>query len=389
MKYKNCIQKHIWVWVLVCGLVFAAGCGKNSDSNWQTDHDNRFSYQSDVTAGEDGYYFSLEDQELVDGGFVYFFDTGTGLDVKLCGKADCTHDTEECNAFVKGITRNFITYASNKIYYFQKIDLNRISLCSMEKDGTNHREITTVYEIEGNDLFYPSGFIHGNYLYYITHEVDGKETLYRVKIEEDAEPEKYMESENHGGFSDFLAQGDDLYFVQYQAGDMQDSGGKIIHMSIETKEEEVLYEYDENQVISGMALTDGYLYYSIGTEGIRKRNLETGEEEWFGTDLPQYANIYTDGTYMYVDNMSACYIAYWDEKENMDDAFKQREILVLNKEGAYVDVIPLSGNSGICMGGDERFLFCEGYMDGASVLLYYDKSQIGSGNAVIGYVGGE
>lgn len=387
MDHKNCIQKYIHVWILICSLVFAAGCGGKSGSIEQTDHDNRFWYQSSVAAGEDGYYFSFKDEKLVYGGFVYFFDAGSGQYVKLCGKADCTHGTEECNAYVNGMISNFIACVSNKIYYLQQIDLNRISLCSMEKDGTNHREITTVYEIVGNDFYYPSGFIHRNYFYYITHETGGKETLYRVKIEEDAKPEKYLETEFHAGFTDFLVQGDDLYFVQYQAGDMQNSGGKIIHMSIETKEKEVLYEYDEKQVISGMTLADGYLYYSIGTEGVRKRNLETGEEEWFGTDLPEYANIYTDGIYIYVDNMSACDIAYFDEED--EDAFKQREILILDKEGAFVDVVSLSGNRGACMGGDEKFLFCQGYVDGAMVLLYYDKSQIGSGNAVIGYAGGE
>ncbi len=386
MKNKNNIQKQIQVWLLACGFVFAAGCGKNSVPVGQAEHDNRFLHQSSVAAGEDGDYFSLRDENLSDGGFVYFFDASTGQDVKLCNKADCTHGTEECDAFVNGMLGNFIAYASDQIYYLQQIGRDRVSLCSMEKDGTKHREITTVNKRVGNDFNHPGGFIHEGYLYYITYETGGKEMLYRIKIEEGAKPERYLESESHGGFSDFLAQGDDLYFVHYRTGDSPTSGGEIIHMSIGTKEEEVLYEYDEKQVISGMALTDGYLYYSIGTEGIRKRNLETGKEEWFGTDLPKYANIYTDGVYMYVDNLSACQEAYYEEDKH---AYEQREILVLDKEGAFVDVVPMSENKGICMGGDERFLFCEGYKDRAAGLLYYDKSQIGSGNAVIGYAGGQ
>lgn len=372
--------------ILAAALLVAAGCGgggggeEGAGAGAWPDHDNRFPYQSCVAAGEGGYFYFHYDAE---GSYMRFFDPETGVDVKLCGKADCTHDTADCDAYVGGIMPQFIAYVSGGVYYLQNIGGERISLCRMEKDGSGHQEVTTIYDNPGEDYYMPSGFFHRGSLYYVIREADGSgstETLYRVRAEKGAKPEKQLEVKGNMGY--FLADGDDLYFSQCQNDGNSLHDYRVTRMSLGDGGQEDLYVCGEDQMISGMALANGCLYYSVGTEGVIKRDLETGEEEPFGKDLPKYAAIYADGDYIYVDNTTECDMAYAVEGD--EDAYDGREILVLGQDGERVAAISMRDNRGLILGADEKNLLCERSTreEPEPALMICDKSQFGSGSAV-------
>ncbi len=88
---------------------------------------------NDHAVSPNGIYFTHDS-------FIYYADNGLDTFIKLCGRADCTHNSEDCNAYVKGA-------ASLSFYrgYLYVMSGNRSEkktvLVRMEPDGSDHVEV--------------------------------------------------------------------------------------------------------------------------------------------------------------------------------------------------------------------------------------------------------
>lgn len=99
---------------------------------------------------EDGYFFLYAD------GNVYYLDKKSGASTVLCGKPECSHNNETCNAWAYG---NFLTYYNGKLYWSSRdcvqenggiVDKGERLHC-MELDGTNHTVVQELDFVPGGD----------------------------------------------------------------------------------------------------------------------------------------------------------------------------------------------------------------------------------------------
>ncbi len=139
--------------------------------------------------------------------YIYYSHKGNTKYVKLCNKPDCSHNSEDCNAFLKG---SVIGYYDNKIYYrrFKHI------YC-MDMDGCNHKIVKALYEEHCSN----HGYFHNGYYYYIKtnfaeyNGVKGKDdpTLYRTKVDDKSESEVLLTNDLILQTDMFTMIGDNIY----------------------------------------------------------------------------------------------------------------------------------------------------------------------------------
>lgn len=75
---------------------------------------------------------------------ILYMDHGSDVGIKLCGRPDCTHETTDCNAYVKG--GSHLTYHDGYLYaisggYDDQDDNENCKLIRMDPDGTDRVEL--------------------------------------------------------------------------------------------------------------------------------------------------------------------------------------------------------------------------------------------------------
>ena len=73
---------------------------------------------------------------------LYYIDPESGESGLLCGKPDCTHDSENCNACIDSTGDGFTVY-QDKIYWLSRSIVDRKLYCE-DLDGTNRREVMSL-----------------------------------------------------------------------------------------------------------------------------------------------------------------------------------------------------------------------------------------------------
>ncbi|MBR0156674.1 MAG: hypothetical protein IJM20_04040 [Clostridia bacterium] len=131
-----------------------------------TDFDNRFvNSQTNLVTTADAYYTIRYDSGV---GYLYYFDRTTCESGPLCGKPECMHDVNSCNARVKG-RRDSLNLAGGRLY-FETDETNRgpgLSMCdclSVALDGTDRRlefEMPCEWENGPWCLYYHRGKFYG------------------------------------------------------------------------------------------------------------------------------------------------------------------------------------------------------------------------------------
>ncbi len=352
--------------LMAAALLALTACGEETTEEKSAKRNNAFDWQSNLTEGENGYYY-LNEQESC----LYYLEEESGEYVKLCGKADCQHNTSDCNAYIEGASLGCVWYADGKVYYTSLNDKSYFTLSCMEEDGSNHEEITQLYKISPNDYVCPMGFLNGDYFYLVSYETEG-ETLYRVKLEKDAELEKIEEKGYN--YSCFQTDGDKIYMNRNKANEELDFTGEIVCYDASTGEEEVLLSYDGKNYVISFALAEDAIYYTVANEGIMKLDLTDKKESVVEKNPNCYSFLYYDGTYLYEDNLVECDNNYFIHEDN--DAYKNHTVTVKETDGTIVETISLADNRNLVFGVSDTALFVQ--EDNA--ILAYDKSEFGTGN---------
>ena len=70
---------------------------------------------------------------------IYYIDPESGESGLLCGKPECTHDTNDCNACIDSYGNGFTIY-QDRLYWYTH-DINNRKLMCEDLDGTNRREV--------------------------------------------------------------------------------------------------------------------------------------------------------------------------------------------------------------------------------------------------------
>ena len=178
---------HWWGSAEPTGSAGPAGSAEPSPSQalWRegsgTDYDHRFSVYviNKICATEDTVYFS----EYLGGNLIYYADKATGICLPLCGKPECTHRDENCNAYVASSGPACLTSYNGRLYWVgsEKINNNwKDCIVSAAYDGTDRkvvRELTDWWDSSNRTYANLQLKFHRGYIYkgYIIDEVENGE----------------------------------------------------------------------------------------------------------------------------------------------------------------------------------------------------------------------
>lgn len=314
-----------------------------------------------------------ETLHYLDATYILYADHGSGNFYKLCGRTDCPHDNEDCNAYL---------YRASDLSYYQGYlyavigdgpYTEECKLIRMSPDGSRH---VTVFDF--------SEFVkeQGGEFVFIDMIVDGycEFSLYTWKEEEDGtRTDEWMKTYIYkvdgtmGEPYPLEAVGDPVY----QCGDLllALSGGPVEYkcwsMDLENGTSEYLTEFPENAVW----FTEQEVYYlKDGT--ILKRSYETNKEEILvDTGLGE--------SYGCITFPDCLVMASWDSGENAD-----RNLYFYNWAFELVDTVELdypllySAQDAIIAETADRVILTDGNSVGQTY-YYIDKSALGTGNVEI------
>lgn len=205
--------------LIALSMLFSVGCTKKQIENDETTPKTEYIYDRDMTQisktnkvafSEKGYYHIIGD-------FLYFYDMINSVELPVCSKTDCSHNTSSCNAYaydsmdydpydLKGVSvnvlGNMIWYNDGKLYvirrdesgdYLMQYDsdfTNEVQLCTLAENGT-------VLGMTGSNTA-NTALMYNGYLYYFSVKPTSAKELEdymtsifcnRIKVEKDAKAE--------------------------------------------------------------------------------------------------------------------------------------------------------------------------------------------------------
>ncbi len=355
------IATKIVVVLLSILAIYSTGCNKRVNSVNQTGFSN-LSYNIET---DDQLYSDYFTMAVVDGGyyilnnsFLYFFDKSSEEMVYVCSLVDCSHNSEECDAYMNYAVA--IWYYNNSIYYVDgeydmSSDTVKYVLYKLSLDGSKRERITDIISVSGID---PEMTIHRGYLYYSVYATEDSSELYRIPLSKNGKSEKIYSL--HGSYASIYklkGYGDGVIFTTDVAVDNDAYTYNIMY-------------YDSNSETVSTIMEDcGAEYtvkddciYDVRTDGVHCYNVANGTDELF-YNPGAMVYISFDGENFYLDNIYDIFIENTPEDEH--------KVWVVNSEGELIDTIDLD-NSYVCLFGDKDYLF----QDCGNSLKIFDKSQI-------------
>ena len=369
--------------LLCCMLaLLLAACGKSSDhsptaSTGMPDDATDYEAYSGTLFAEtaEGYYNAYE----IPGGdkrinLIFFCPRGGDTFQPLCGKPNCLHTNEDCNAWFNG----YITYYDGSLY---TLDEDGLSVIKMNLDGTDHavvakldtsvvqgRTYAMTYELLHGKLFailyadesLPAEEQKDHLLYLDLSDLSQKELsaegLDSVRLDfiRVCNREKvFLDAHEKGTYNDFNS----MKLVEV---DLRTGAAKTVHSGYcegvyATDSTLYYYEADEKLIQSWY----GVDYTNTDAPGLREYDIKSATVKNCGllTDddgCPDY-----DTDYIY---MNGCY------REDGSNT-----LYILSKDFKLLDQIDLPEGIYLSFLASDRLFFC---VD--PIQYYIDKSEIGS-----------
>ena len=148
---------RIWLALLMAACLFLAGCqnepatkvpdvepvatydwmaGESPIPNQRSGIFRACVNKADATVSPSGVYFAPELDDL-EGRYILYADHGSDTFIKLCGRADCTHATPDCNAYI--YAGQVISYYDGYLYAVSGVGggVEQCDLIRMDPDGSN------------------------------------------------------------------------------------------------------------------------------------------------------------------------------------------------------------------------------------------------------------
>lgn len=234
--------------------------------------------------------------------FIKYVDKATGISGLLCGKAECEHNNDSCNAHIGGTTILGLFVYGERLYWLNSgSPRSGMPVYSMALDGTDHREVTVltgelvpnagsintvlydgcIYTGGIKTIIEDGGEVRYNYVYAIP--LDSKEEPF-VVLQEKTDFNNYLSMQPYENELYIIT--DDLSGTLEHA---QETGRWRYHFrlrrwNMESCELETLYDEDESALACPKELwvmDDGVLFcgYSdeLGEMRIYKYHFESGE----------------------------------------------------------------------------------------------------------------
>lgn len=323
------------------------------------DEAQNYWHASTFTRGNGGYYYLSENQEenaLV----LKFFDANLKESVYVCGKADCTHGKQDCNAYFS--TAEYLRgtlYDYDHAFYMIKVKNGMAVLVKISEDGSAREEVAEVLPNDGNNTITMA--FHDGYAYVSdagAHSGSDKEAvnvLKRVSLKDKTVEDVFSYRGTGTDIGKLKAYGNQLFFIVGGA----DIDKSTSQMKIFTKMYGYDYQTGNTQAISEEPIYDycfdeeqNCLYYFVLGEGVYSYSLATKEKTQIKKvdDRLALATLSFDGTYLYIYNGG--YGSAVDMKKNID-----KTIFVFDRAGVQQRELHLEKDISAVYFGDSQYLF--------------------------------
>lgn len=285
------MKKNKWITVLLCCLVLMTACGNDDDlSTSETGKiDNKlsndvYSYEFDIEKDNQadlgtypieaytlsGYYSLkyLNDESMVQ--ILNFYDYEQKKTVVVCGKTNCSHDDEECNAYFdeERYPMHSLWYYGGSMYMPYVSD-GYISIEKISADGSNREKACDIVKVsediesEGDTTVittnYPTMLIHRGVVYYTdSYPGCGSAHLYKKSLDGSTDAELLDETDIETmQIYRMKCYGDSLFYQKAEVGETVENGG-LYRCDIETSEISLVI----SDVFADYCVSeDGVIYY--------------------------------------------------------------------------------------------------------------------------------
>lgn len=271
----------------------AVSAQENSHEDWNQNYIT-YSYNLFVTEAENGYYFMAEN-------YLYYMDFDMETPVLLCSKVNCTHDGEECNAYLYQESISQIIYYEGAVYAFETITGLTEELVKISADGET-REV--LLEVDNRDV--NNVLIHRGKMYYIQNVGDAS-AIASYDLDS-GEQEIVYQGENDEVFLTLFAWDHYLYFLDTGVDETEEfymTTKRFDLTKTEEAEEIAVTIRDKNGTYkdtSPMAVraSDGKIYFVGGSE----------EEQYYLLADPEGGEAIES-----VELLSGSGLAFWSDDE--------------------------------------------------------------------------
>lgn len=402
MKKKRKIKNYIIIAITMCFVfvllvIFITNNSQKeialnmSDWNSTDSNVNEIDYQNywattnhNFCKAENGYYFMGERCNSL-----CYWDSKSKKAMLLCGKPDCLHDNDKCNAYLgKGDYLPFTLYYYDHFLYALKMGSSgNAVLVQISEDGTSRKEICELlpaYRSNNIDLSFHDGKVYAYSHVMETRASEKTNTEYDALILcADLSTGKVETAHTYRGLNAviqkgrcysnkylFIAQKMDKKIEEHTSATKMLKSDGIYALDYKTNEAELLlsgdiYDYavdEDNQE----------LYYFLSGKGLYKTSF-SGEDSrciWKSDKYSEKCTISFDGKYIFLNN------ANWVSTLDEDSRSKYLKITVIDTEGNKVDELP---GRVVSYFGDEDFLFANQISDSnPSGFEYIDKNELGN-----------
>lgn len=139
------MKKKILLGIICLSVFLLCSCG--GEGSEETDYSSWKGEMIGSYLAEDGYYFTVEDDQS-GGKLLYYYDIESEITVPLCDKAECGHqavdlgngEEPQCNAQIE--EECFLEY-HDRIYYITFSDMKMV-LRARDKDGNNDEKVAVL-----------------------------------------------------------------------------------------------------------------------------------------------------------------------------------------------------------------------------------------------------
>lgn len=279
-----------------------------------------------ITRTEQGYYYINESRLLL-----CYWDSENKLGLPLCGRPECEHDDENCDAYLGYETHiEYLQYYGGWLYAICGEKSGDVCVWRIQSDGSTWEKVGTLARIQGNGV--TDSLIHRGYAYYIlTNGVSAEDgtKLYRLCLDGKEDSELLYTGKSYaGGEVQLGAYGNFLYIRDnHLTGDIY--SGNLLRYQIHDGTVDKLAE----EIWRSWTVCEDILYYDNGSQ-ILAKNLTTGEEKLLTEPgMPVYLSCW--GDYLVCDNSCGLWIS--------ESGYDQRELTVHDRiTGEQLTAIPLT-----------------------------------------------
>lgn len=328
--------------------------------------------------------------------YLFYFNKKLNNGGLLCGKSDCPHNSQTCNAVLWDM-QGLAVY-QGELYTVCRESLSFIKVSS---DGAERREICNLFwggeQKKNTNGCMVNWILHRGYIYYFyqnhsgmtedTYYLNNSNCLYRRKLDGTGEPECILvfECASDSIVCKLKGAGSYVYMNVPEKGGF---GGSLCRYNTESGQVEKLTALG-NDVCAYTICKGGICYADAeGTSDIYFYNSETGEKRIFATEPNTVLLLYSDADYLYAGyedkSREDCrqVIGVWDWNGNQVAQIPMRDISEDNKSiledfcGSDEDRIYLRQHV-ITESEEDNIWGLKG--NGYTALCYIEKSDISDG----------